>query len=227
MYKIKDFSNRIGLSITTLRYYDEIDLFKPSYTDIYSGYRYYENNQISLILKIENLKKVGLSLDEIKNYIKTDDKNILINKIRGYENMIDKINDLILETENKYKVFKSNYNKYLELRGVLNSNCVMAIEIRNNNADYYYIEENDVIVNDFVIYKDTNSLTLREEFKNKKLIDKVFNEIKKDYESVNIYIPIEMVDLINYIKENYEFESQIKSQGDFQYDNIKFNLVKY
>lgn len=115
MYKIKDFSNRIGLSITTLRYYDEIDLFKPSYTDIYSGYRYYEDNQISLILKIENLKKVGLSLDEIK----------------------------------------------------------------------------------------------------------------KDYESVNIYIPIEMVDLINYIKENYEFESQIKSQGDFQYDNIKFNLVKY
>ena len=29
MYKIKDFSNITDTSIVTLRYYDEIDLFKP------------------------------------------------------------------------------------------------------------------------------------------------------------------------------------------------------
>ena len=44
MYKIKDFSNITDTSIVTLRYYDEIDLFKPSYVDFYSGYRYYEDN---------------------------------------------------------------------------------------------------------------------------------------------------------------------------------------
>ena len=57
MYKIKDFSNITDTSIVTLRYYDEIDLFKPSYVDFYSGYRYYEDNQIDIIKKINKLNE--------------------------------------------------------------------------------------------------------------------------------------------------------------------------
>ena len=45
MYKISDFSKKTGISIETLRYYDKIDFFKPLYTDIFSGYRYYIESQ--------------------------------------------------------------------------------------------------------------------------------------------------------------------------------------
>ena len=46
MYTINEFSKLSNTSVTTLRYYDEIDLFKPSYTDIFSGYRYYIEEQM-------------------------------------------------------------------------------------------------------------------------------------------------------------------------------------
>lgn len=36
-----------GISAQTLRYYDRIDLFKPSYTNEESGYRYYGIEQFA------------------------------------------------------------------------------------------------------------------------------------------------------------------------------------
>ena len=56
MYKIGDFSKKTNVPIKTLRYYDEINLFKPSYQDYFTGYRYYENNQIDEIKNIVKLK---------------------------------------------------------------------------------------------------------------------------------------------------------------------------
>ena len=41
MYKIGEFSALTGLSVKTLRYYDEINLLKPSNVDNYTNYRYY------------------------------------------------------------------------------------------------------------------------------------------------------------------------------------------
>ena len=93
MYKIKEFSDITNTSIVTLRYYDEIGLFKPNYVDLYSGYRYYNDNQINIIQKINLLKKFGLSLDEIKEYLNTNNEEILIKKMKGYEEMMNEIKE--------------------------------------------------------------------------------------------------------------------------------------
>ena len=58
MYKIGDFSKATNTSIKTLRYYDEIDLLKPSYIDYFTGYRYYEKKQINIIKEIKALKDI-------------------------------------------------------------------------------------------------------------------------------------------------------------------------
>lgn len=197
MYKIKEFSDITNTSIVTLRYYDEIGLFKPNYVDLYSGYRYYNDNQINIIQKINLLKKFGLSLDEIKDFLDNEDKK-------------------------QYKIIKSNYNKYLELNGLLNSRCAMAIEVKNNNADYYYIEENNEIKDDFVIYRENKVLTLKQNnYNNKELIKSIFKEVKKDYDEIYIIIPIEeeIIEIEDY-KNNYE----IIKQGIYEYKKIKFNL---
>ena len=60
LYKIGDFSSKVNVPIKTLRYYDEIGLFKPSNIDIFSNYRYYEDNQIKKIKLISELKVLGL-----------------------------------------------------------------------------------------------------------------------------------------------------------------------
>ena len=72
MYKIKEFSEITNIPVATLRYYDEIDLLYPSSTDINTGYRYYEDKQLYKANLIVELKKLGLSLDEIKEYQKRE-----------------------------------------------------------------------------------------------------------------------------------------------------------
>ena len=65
-YKIGVFSKITGIPVKTLRYYDEIDLFKPSEIDLFSGYRYYKEEQI------ESLKqKVGekFGIEDTSNII--------------------------------------------------------------------------------------------------------------------------------------------------------------
>lgn len=223
MYKIKEFSDITNTSIVTLRYYDEIGLFKPNYVDLYSGYRYYNDNQINIIQKINLLKKFGLSLDEIKEYLNTNNEEILIKKMKGYEEMMNEIKDFLdNEDKKQYKIIKSNYNKYLELNGLLNSRCAMAIEVKNNNADYYYIEENNEIKDDFVIYRENKVLTLKQNnYNNKELIKSIFKKVKKDYDEIYIIIPIEeeIIEIEDY-KNNYE----IIKQGIYEYKKIKFNL---
>ena len=87
MLKIGEFANLFNISIKTVRFYEEKELIKPYFIDQFSGYRYYDNQNIDQMKKILYLKKLGLSLDEIKNY----DENSASNKIKQFEDEIDKL----------------------------------------------------------------------------------------------------------------------------------------
>ena len=65
MYKIGEFSKLTNLSITTLRYYNEIGILIPEDVDIYTNYRYYSENNLYQAKVINLLKEAGFSLDEI------------------------------------------------------------------------------------------------------------------------------------------------------------------
>lgn len=62
------------VSTETLRHYDRIDLIKPVYVDPETGYRYYSITQYEKIGTIRELKNLGMSLKEIKEYF--DNRNI-------------------------------------------------------------------------------------------------------------------------------------------------------
>mgnify|MGYP004504461985 CR=1 FL=1 len=66
MYSIGEFARLLGINSKTLRYYDMIDLLKPSYVDNYTGYRYYSKDDIEEYKRILYLKGLGFTLDEIK-----------------------------------------------------------------------------------------------------------------------------------------------------------------
>ncbi len=69
LYKIGKFSRLVNVPVKTLRYYDEINLFKPQEIDLFSGYRYYSEKQIDDLEVILSLKEVGFSLEEIKKIL--------------------------------------------------------------------------------------------------------------------------------------------------------------
>ncbi|KAF0995490.1 MerR family transcriptional regulator [Geobacillus sp. TFV-3] len=67
-YSIGEISKKTGVSIRTLRYYDEIGLLRPA-KDPSSGHRIYTEEDILQLHKIMSLKFIGLSLEEIRQYI--------------------------------------------------------------------------------------------------------------------------------------------------------------
>lgn len=69
MLKIGDFSRLSRITIRMLRHYDDIGLLKPQTVDEWTGYRYYDEEQLLAANKIYLLKNLGFSLSEIKELL--------------------------------------------------------------------------------------------------------------------------------------------------------------
>jgi len=68
MKTVKDVSEITGVSIRTLRYYDEIGLLKPTkLTD--SGYRLYDNKALEKLQEIMFFRELDIPLIDIKKII--------------------------------------------------------------------------------------------------------------------------------------------------------------
>lgn len=77
MYTIGQFSQIGKVSVKTLRYYDSISLLVPAYTDKFTNYRYYSEEQVSTLLFILELKRYGLRLEQIKKVIGSGNATLL------------------------------------------------------------------------------------------------------------------------------------------------------
>ena len=82
--RIGDFSNVVGISVKTIRFYEEKGLIKPAYIDKYTGYRYYDENNIEQILMILQYKNMGFTLEEIKNI----NPSLLITKVDSLKELM-------------------------------------------------------------------------------------------------------------------------------------------
>ena len=67
LHRIGEFSKLTGIPIRTLRYYDSIDLFKPSEVDLFTSYRYYKEEQVKDLELINELKEVGFTVEEMRD----------------------------------------------------------------------------------------------------------------------------------------------------------------
>ena len=76
MYQIGEFSKICQVSVKTLRYYDKIGILRPSKTDPFTGYRYYDREQLEKMLLIQKLKRYGFSLEEIQPLLSCDNDTL-------------------------------------------------------------------------------------------------------------------------------------------------------
>lgn len=65
MFKIGDFARLTRVGVKTLRYYDDIGLFKPARTDEENGYRRYSFEQLPRLNRILALKDLGFTLGQV------------------------------------------------------------------------------------------------------------------------------------------------------------------
>lgn len=77
MITIQGFARLCGCNTQTLRYYDRIGLLAPARVDEWNGYRYYEEEQAVLFVRIRNLQQADFSIEEIKSMLGRNDDYVL------------------------------------------------------------------------------------------------------------------------------------------------------
>jgi len=76
--RIGEFARASGVPIKTLRFYDEVGLFRPAGRDPLSGYRRYRPEQLSELAAILALRDLGVPLAEIRGARSTPRRRALL-----------------------------------------------------------------------------------------------------------------------------------------------------
>lgn len=127
-YTIGEFAEKSGVTLRTLRYYDKIDLLRPSSHNA-SGHRLYSKYDFPKLQKILTLKFIGLSLEEIRNVMNSDiygenlknsleiQKDIMKKKVQHINTVINSIDETLdmLSNEDKF-----NWDKFVKIINVVN-----------------------------------------------------------------------------------------------------------
>jgi DNA-binding transcriptional MerR regulator len=71
-WKVGELARRTGVSVRTLHYYEEIGLLSPPHHSA-SGYRLYDERSVARLQQILSLRSLGLSLDEVRQYLARPD----------------------------------------------------------------------------------------------------------------------------------------------------------
>ena len=97
MKTVKEVSMITGVSIRTLRYYDEIGLLKPTELTE-TGYRFYDNKALEKLQKILFFRELEIPLIDIKKIMDTpnyDKEQILITQRALLEQKRNRLNGII------------------------------------------------------------------------------------------------------------------------------------
>lgn len=93
---ISQMSKLRGIPVDTLRYYDKIDLFNPAHTDEKTGYRYYSILQYEELGTIMELRRIGLSVEEVRQFMNNRNMN---QSIQLLKQTTKRLNDRISEMQ--------------------------------------------------------------------------------------------------------------------------------
>lgn len=97
MKTVKEVSELTGISIRTLRYYDEIDLLKPAKVTE-AGYRLYDESSLKILRQIMFFREMEIPLSEIKVIMKdseSDNRKILETQKMMLEIKRNRLNGII------------------------------------------------------------------------------------------------------------------------------------
>ena len=137
-FSIGELSKLQNISRQTLIFYDKIGLFTPAYINPENGYRYYNANQLDYLDTICIMKKIGFSLEEIKEHMKNytlDSSVIALRKqLTIIQNQIHELELIKTRVEHRCQQLEQSAN-------ILDNYCDVFIE--NVNHQYILLQEVD------------------------------------------------------------------------------------
>ncbi|MDD3222821.1 MAG: MerR family transcriptional regulator [Clostridia bacterium] len=130
-YSIRKLSEMAGVSARTLRYYDEIDLLKPLYTDD-SGQRYYGENEVALLQQILFYRERGFDLKRIQRILYQEDFDIM-----------QALEEHLLELEGKRKYMDSLVRTVKQTISSMKGECEMSDKEKFQAFKERLVKENE------------------------------------------------------------------------------------
>ena len=121
------FANISGVSRQTLIFYEKKGIFSPAYKNK-KGYRFYLMSQLDIIVTIQSLQKIGLSLEEIKDYIEHR------NAKSTFELFSSKIN-----------ILKDVISTYYKMINMMQTKCQLITKANHVITNMVYVEYRDEI----------------------------------------------------------------------------------
>ena len=96
--RIGEFAEQAGVTPRTIRYYEDLGLLGPNQREG-QGFRYYTEAEMGRLKKIEALKQLGLSLEEIGEVLPLycDDPT----GVRGKQRVLEILQSSLIETDEK------------------------------------------------------------------------------------------------------------------------------
>src|SRR3990167_5190709 len=101
-FTVKKLAKLSGVSIRTLRFYDEIGLLKPAYYGD-NNYRYYEEAQLLMLQQILFFRELGFQLSDIQRIISSPDFD-KVTTLESHRKILEKNLDqtkILIETVDK------------------------------------------------------------------------------------------------------------------------------
>ncbi|MEH7282205.1 MerR family transcriptional regulator, partial [Bacillus toyonensis] len=172
MYTITEFSRICKMSTRMLRHYDKEEILKPAYVNPVNGYRYYEQGQLEVALKIKKLREYKFPLPKIKIILQSADQDSFV------EHMQSQIMELSHEVKRNLQVISEmneivNMNKGLNIArhrrliGMRNEITVIAQNLQidiDDMDDYFYDLYEQVQKNSFQIVGSPSTVFYDEEY---------------------------------------------------------------
>ena len=121
LYTVGEMAKVCNVPARQLRYYDSLGIIQPEIRDEKTGYRYYTEDQISLVLFLYELKSIGISNDSIQR--------LFIN--RDVEQLVQELEINMKEAEN---AIKEAFSRYTRVADALIKNSVGLAYLYGNQA---------------------------------------------------------------------------------------------
>lgn len=94
-FRIGEISKLFRISIKTLRYYDEVGIFKPDHINPENRYRYYSADQFELLTMITYMRHLEMPVKDIKKTLENMTVDNIISFLEGHQSNLDeKIKEL-------------------------------------------------------------------------------------------------------------------------------------
>lgn len=106
-FTIGEFSRLLDIKIATLRYYDEIGLLRPAFTDENNNYRYYSTEQFERLNSIKYLRALDLPINELLDFFDYREIDTLIE-------MLKKQKAEIARKKRELEIIEKKINRRLE-----------------------------------------------------------------------------------------------------------------